>query len=259
MNYENLLTEIAENEQKVYDAGYEAGRAEGGDIDTSDFITRADLDEVPTYESENPVTSHGVYNALYSLESKVDEHIENASSDYSTKEELEYAKTECNEYTDGKIAEVGAEEWRLIQKFTLEKDTVVVIDTDQQGQSFSLKKVKIVIEMPSGISSQIWLKHNSLLAVYTNNVNGQITGLIEGEYNKAYDDWFYETAVATSNSVPVAAYKFPRGHRFIGGTVDRKDKLDVNLTSISLAKTNKFAETDGFPTETKITVLGVDA
>ena len=141
---------------------------------------------------------------------------------------------------------------RLIQELTLEEDTVVKINTDSDGNAFSLEEVMVIIEYPAvTAATQIWMSHNDLLAVFTQPVStGTPAMKIEGKYNGAYGDWFYNTIACTSYRAQQMLYSYPLGHR-------NTNKLNKELSSITLALSSDLK--NPLITGTKITVLGVDS
>jgi len=141
---------------------------------------------------------------------------------------------------------------RLIQELTLKEDTVVKINTDSDGNAFSLEEVMVIIEYPAvTAATQIWMSHNDMLAVFTQSVStGAPAMKIEGKYNGAYGDWFYNTIVCTSSRAQQMLYSYPLGHR-------NTNKLNKELSSITLALDSDLKKP--LITGTKITVLGVDS
>lgn len=101
-DYENLLTEIAENEQKVYDAGYEAGREAGGG-DTGEFVTREEFQDFETYADENYASKEemiAVGEHISNYEGKVDENIGRINDLDSQIGDIESALAELHDYSE---------------------------------------------------------------------------------------------------------------------------------------------------------------
>lgn len=68
MNYDDVIKDnlmaIAENEQRVYNAGYEAGKEAGGGGDTSDFVTKEEFQDYVSAQNtwvENTLTEFETY------------------------------------------------------------------------------------------------------------------------------------------------------------------------------------------------------
>ena len=246
---ETPLSETSATSKKYVDDQIANISSGGGEnVDLSGYVTKEEQTE-----ALNSLATEVNKDTVQNLTSFQDE----ISQTYATKKNT-YTKDEI----DTKIADSKIENWRLIQKFELEEERVVLIDTDQDGKPFRLKKVLVVVRYMDAVSASttLWLKHNTLAAAGSNGVTGTPNFQIKGEYIPAYDDWFYETAASTSAGGGGNVIRFPKGHRYVGARENGKtDKMDVELTEITLATNGTFTEQYALPVGAKITVLGVDA
>lgn len=166
----------------------------------------------------------------------------------------EYDPTSENAQSGIAVAEAIngiSEVWEQITNITLEEAAVVNITKDMNGDTLSLKKFKILVELPAVTSATtLWLKLNNILAVGTQASSASATPAysIEGEYTFT---WQFDTRMSNSNDTSNAqSYAPPYGHRYSGG-----DDFSFPATKIQLALNS--AVTNGLPSGAKVKIWGV--
>lgn len=144
------------------------------------------------------------------------------------------------------------EVWRKIADITLEENAVVTFSEDMDGNTVSLKKFKVLAELPEVTTATIlYLKINNVLSVVTPNSIATAKNpsySIEAEYTF---DWQFLTCVNNSNAYTNGTVNAtPYGHRYANGSVP------FPCTSISLSLNAAF--TSGLPSGTRIRIWGID-
>lgn len=165
-------------------------------------------------------------------------------------------------YVDEKIAEIGTggggsgqEQWRLINDITLTEDAVVEFTTDADGNAFELKKMRILVKVPTlATQSQLWLKTGDYIAVYSDNIPTSANTpavSIDGELKNA---WIFTTCYSASGRYNAGTVKsFPSGTRHSNG----ESVLVDPIKKIALAFSSNM--TTPIVSGTKIQFWGVDA
>lgn len=145
-----------------------------------------------------------------------------------------------------------SEVWEQITNITLEEAAVVNITKDMNGDTLSLKKFKILVELPAVTSATtLWLKMNNILAMPTQpaSANGTPAYSINGEYTY---EWQLSTCTHPANAFSASPiYATPYGHRYAAGSIP------FPCTSIGLALNS--AVTNGLPSGAKVKIWGVRA
>lgn len=161
-------------------------------------------------------------------------------------------------FVEEKLAEIGGggqEQWRLINEVTLTEDAVVEFTTDADGNPFEVKKMRILVRIPKlETQSQLWLKTDDYIAVYSDNIPTSAntpTVSIDGELKNS---WIFTTCYVASGSYNSGQVKsFPSGSRLSNG-----ENVLVNpIKKITLAFGSNM--TTPVVAGTRILFWGVDA
>lgn len=128
------------------------------------------------------------------------------------------------------------EQWRLINQVTLTEDAVVEFTKDKDGNAFELKKMRIVVTMPQlETQSQLWLRVNSFLVVYSENIANTAKTPSVSIGGELENSWYFTTCYCQSGENNAGNVRsFPGGSRYSNSTsqiINPVKKITMALSS----------------------------
>lgn len=147
----------------------------------------------------------------------------------------------------------GNEIWENIADITLTEQAVINLTKDINENPISLKKFKILVELPAVTSATtIRLKLNNIFIIATQPSSATASGPSYGINAEHTFDWQFSFCVNNTNAYTNSQiYATPYGHRYA------EKNTSFPCTSIVLALDNAF--TVGLPSGAKIRIWGVKA